>query len=65
MIKAWEQMREFVRYSTPPAVIADVVFGEGIRSSPTSDYQVPFRFNGKLDLLTLTIDRPKLSPEDV
>jgi len=27
MIKAWEQMREFVRYSTPPAVIADVVFG--------------------------------------
>ncbi|MGC1860629.1 MAG: arylsulfatase [Methylocystis sp.] len=29
------------------------------------DYQVPFRFTGKLDRLTLTIDRPKLSPEDV
>ena len=29
------------------------------------DYQVPFRFTGKLDKLTLTIDRPKLSPEDV
>ena len=28
------------------------------------DYQVPFRFTGKLDKLTLTIDRPKLSPED-
>jgi arylsulfatase len=29
------------------------------------DYQVPFRFNGKLDKLILTIDRPKLSPEDI
>ena len=29
-----------------------------------ADYQVPFRFTGKLDKLTLTIDRPKLSPED-
>jgi hypothetical protein len=26
---------------------------------------VPFRFTGKLDQLTLTIDRPKLSPQDV
>ena len=29
------------------------------------DYQVPFRFTGKLDKLTLKIDRPKLTPEDV
>ena len=29
-----------------------------------SDYQVPFRFTGKLNKLTLTIDRPKLTPED-
>ena len=29
------------------------------------DYQVPFTFTGKLDKLTLTIDRPKLSPEDI
>jgi hypothetical protein len=29
------------------------------------DYQMPFRFIGKLIKLTLTIDRPKLSPEDV
>ena len=29
------------------------------------DYKVPFRFNGKLDKLTLTINRPKLSPEDI
>jgi len=29
------------------------------------DYQVPFGFTGKLDKLTLTIDRPELSPEDI
>ena len=29
-----------------------------------NEYQVPFRFNGKLDKLTLNIDRPKLTPED-
>jgi len=30
-----------------------------------SDYHTPFRFTGKIDKLTLTIDRPKLSPEDI
>jgi len=29
------------------------------------DYQVPFRFNGKLNKLTLTIDRPQLTPSDI
>ena len=29
------------------------------------DYQVPFRFTGKLDKLTLTIDRPQLSAADI
>ncbi len=29
------------------------------------DYQPPFRFTGKLDKLTLAINRPKLSPEDI
>jgi hypothetical protein len=29
------------------------------------DYHVPFAFSGKLDKITLTIDRPKLSPEDI
>jgi hypothetical protein len=28
------------------------------------DYQVPFKFTGKLDKLTLKIDRPTLTPED-
>jgi arylsulfatase len=30
-----------------------------------NDYQVPFRFTGKLNKLTLSIDRPKLTPEDI
>lgn len=29
------------------------------------DYEVPFRFTGKLDKLKITVDRPKLSPTDV
>jgi len=28
------------------------------------DYQIPFKFSGKLEKLTLTIERPKLTPED-
>jgi len=28
------------------------------------DYQVPFKFTGKLNKLTITLDRPKLTPED-
>lgn len=30
-----------------------------------ADYKVPFRFTGKLEKLTLTINRPKLSEEDI
>ncbi|MGH6749934.1 MAG: arylsulfatase, partial [Methyloceanibacter sp.] len=30
-----------------------------------ADYQVPFEFTGTLDKLTLVIDRPQLSPEDI
>ncbi len=29
------------------------------------DYQVPFNFTGKINKITLTIDRPKLSPDDI
>lgn len=30
-----------------------------------ADYQTSFTFTGKIDRITLTIDRPKLSPEDI
>ena len=29
------------------------------------DYQTPFAFTGKTDRITLTIDRPTLSPDDI
>jgi hypothetical protein len=30
-----------------------------------NDYQAPFAFTGKINKLTLDIDRPKLSPDDI
>ena len=30
-----------------------------------ADYSAPFEFTGKINKVTLTIDRPKLSPEDI
>src|SRR5215475_604965 len=29
------------------------------------DYKVPFKFTGKLDKLTVTLERPVLTPEDI
>jgi len=29
-----------------------------------NDYQIPFTFTGKIDKITLTIERPRLTPED-
>ena len=29
------------------------------------DYQVPFPFTGKIDKVTIAVDRPKLTPDDV
>ena len=30
-----------------------------------ADYRPPFALNAKLDKLTITVDRPQLSPEDI
>ena len=30
-----------------------------------ADYQPPFAFTGKLNKLTIKIDRPQLSPQDI
>jgi arylsulfatase len=29
------------------------------------DYKIPFKFTGRIDKLTITLDPPKLTPEDV
>ena len=30
-----------------------------------ADYQIPFAFSGKIERITLSIDRPQLSPADI
>ena len=52
---------------TMPAVAEGertVEFWHTLTGVNDADYQTPFPFNGKIDKITLTVDRPKLSPED-
>ena len=37
---------------------------EGVRVAP-EDYQPPFPLTAKLNKLTIRVDRPELSPEDI
>src|SRR5262249_38179661 len=63
-----EVARESVEHTIPLIMQWDENFDIGADTgTPVNDrdYQVPFKFTGKIDKLTLTIDRPKLSPEDV
>jgi arylsulfatase len=46
----------------------DAVFNIGDASGTPvddKDYQVPFKFTGKINQLTITVDRPKLSQEAI
>jgi hypothetical protein len=62
-----EVARQSMEHSIPLLMQWDENFDIGADTgTPVSnDYQVPFRFTGKLNKLTLSIDRPKLSPGDV
>src|SRR5262249_51453365 len=62
-----EVARESMEHTIPFIMQWDENFDIGADTgTPVSDdYQVPFRFTGKLDKLTLKIDRPKLSPADI
>jgi arylsulfatase len=63
-----EVARHILEYSMPLIMQWDENFDIGADTgTPVNDkdYQVPFRFTGTLNKLTLNIDRPKLSPEDV
>jgi len=62
-----EVARQSMERSIPLVLQWDENFDIGADTgTPVSDdYQVPFRFTGKLDKLTLTIDRPQLSPADI
>jgi arylsulfatase len=62
-----EVARNSLEHSVPLIWQWDENFDIGADTgTPVSDeYQVPFKFTGKLNKLTLTIDRPKLSAEEV
>jgi len=63
-----EVARQTVENTIPLIMQWDENFDIGADSGTAvapKDYQVPFKFTGKLDKLTLTIDRPKLSPQDI
>jgi arylsulfatase A-like enzyme len=59
---------ERLEYTEGIAMPLDTVFNIGdAAGSPVDDkdYQIPFRFEGTISKLTYTLDRPKLTPEDV
>ena len=62
-----EVARESMEHTIPLIMQWDENFDIGADTgTPVSDdYQVPFKFTGTLDKLTLTIDRPKLSAADI
>ena len=63
-----EVARQRIEHSMPMIMEWDENFDIGADTGTPvddKDYQVPFRFTGKLRKLTLSIDRPKLSPADV
>jgi hypothetical protein len=62
-----EVARQTVEHTMPITMQWDENFDIGADTgTPVSnDYQVPFRFTGKLNKLTLKIDRPQLSPADI
>ena len=66
MVDGKEVSRQSMDRSIPLILQWDENFDIGADTgTPVDDeYQVPFRFTGKLDKLTLGISRPKLSPDD-
>jgi arylsulfatase len=62
-----EVARQTLEHTIPLIMQWDENFDIGADTgTPVSnDYQVPFRFTGKLEKLSLKIDRPQLSPADI
>jgi len=61
-----EVARQTIEHTIPLLMRWDENFDIGADTgTPVDDrdYQVPFRFTGRLNKLTLSIDRPKLTPE--
>jgi arylsulfatase len=63
-----EVANQKIEHTIPVTLQWDETFDVGAdMGTPVNDqdYQCPFKFNGKLAKLTIKIDRPKLSPEDM
>jgi arylsulfatase len=63
-----EVARQTIHHTMPLIMQWDENFDIGADTGTPvddKDYQVPFRFTGKLNKLTLMIDRPKLSPDEI
>ena len=62
-----EVARQTMKHTIPLILQWDENFDIGADTGTpvAEDYQVPFKFMGKLDKLTLKIDRPQLSTEDI
>ena len=62
-----EVARQTMEHTIPLIMQWDENFdiGADTGTSVSDDYQVPFKFTGTIDKLTLKIDRPKLSPADI
>jgi arylsulfatase len=63
-----EVARQYIEHTIPLLMQWDENFDIGADTGTPvddKDYQVPFRFTGRLEKLTLTINRPKLSPQDI
>jgi arylsulfatase len=60
-------MRSLTRYLLilNAVVLAFVVGADMGTPVDDKDYQLPFRFTGKLNKLTIKIDRPQLTLEDI
>ena len=55
-------------HSTPLVYNLDDTFNIGTSSETPlddHDYKVPFPFTGKVDKLTIAVEEPKLTPEDI
>jgi hypothetical protein len=63
-----EVAREKMEHTIPLILQWDENFDVGadtLTGVDDRDYQPPFPFNGTLEKLTITIDRPQLTPEDI
>ena len=58
---------ETLAFNSHPSMGRDVRHRGGYTGTPVDDqdYQIPFTFTGKLDKLTIKIDRPQSTPADI